>query len=188
MNKSDETSSSKKTATDLNNNVETGKSSEVEQLASDLDKNLNIKEKKDAKPESTKEVTKEKEGTDAAKAKETKKEVAEPAAKKVETVPDDQNDEEDEDEEEEDDIEEGVDEHGDEGDDEDGGISETDEQLVAGGGGLGVGPGGSSDPGKMFIGGLSGQTTPENLKKYFEEFGTVIECMIMKDAITRRSR
>jgi RNA recognition motif-containing protein len=40
----------------------------------------------------------------------------------------------------------------------------------------------------MFIGGLSGQTTPDNLKKYFEQFGTVSECMIMKDAITKRSR
>lgn len=46
----------------------------------------------------------------------------------------------------------------------------------------------SNDPGKMFIGGLSGQTTPENLKKYFEQFGPVAECMIMKDAITKRSR
>lgn len=46
----------------------------------------------------------------------------------------------------------------------------------------------NNDPGKMFIGGLSGQTTPDNLKKYFEQFGTVSECMIMKDAITKRSR
>jgi RNA recognition motif-containing protein len=40
----------------------------------------------------------------------------------------------------------------------------------------------------MFVGGLSGQTTPDNLKKYFEQFGEVGECMIMKDAITKRSR
>lgn len=61
----------------------------------------------------------------------------------------------------------------------------------------------------MFIGGLSWQTTPgrftsnhektntktvidfsflENLKNYFTEFGEVAECMIMKDAITKRSR
>lgn len=46
----------------------------------------------------------------------------------------------------------------------------------------------ANDPGKMFIGGLSGQTTPDNLKKYFEQFGPVTECMIMKDAITKRSR
>lgn len=48
--------------------------------------------------------------------------------------------------------------------------------------------GSANDPGKMFIGGLSGQTTPDNLKKYFDQFGTVSECMIMKDAITKRSR
>ena len=40
----------------------------------------------------------------------------------------------------------------------------------------------------MFIGGLSGTTTPDNLKTYFEKFGAVSECMIMKDAITKRSR
>lgn len=45
-----------------------------------------------------------------------------------------------------------------------------------------------NDPGKMFIGGLSGNTAPENLKQYFEQFGEVSECMIMKDAITKRSR
>ena len=45
-----------------------------------------------------------------------------------------------------------------------------------------------NDPGKMFIGGLSGQTSPDNLKKYFEQFGEIAECMIMKDAITKRSR
>jgi RNA recognition motif-containing protein len=41
---------------------------------------------------------------------------------------------------------------------------------------------------KMFIGGLSWQTTPENLKTYFTQFGEILECMIMKDAITKRSR
>lgn len=46
----------------------------------------------------------------------------------------------------------------------------------------------NNDPGKMFIGGLSGQTSPDNLKKYFEQFGEITECMIMKDAITKRSR
>lgn len=46
----------------------------------------------------------------------------------------------------------------------------------------------TNDPGKMFIGGLSSSTTPENLKNYFEKFGAVSECMIMKDAITKRSR
>jgi RNA recognition motif-containing protein len=41
---------------------------------------------------------------------------------------------------------------------------------------------------KMIIVGLSWQTTPENLKNYFTQFGEVLECMIMKDAITKRSR
>ena len=28
----------------------------------------------------------------------------------------------------------------------------------------------------------------ENLKNYFSQYGEVLECMIMKDAITKRSR
>lgn len=47
---------------------------------------------------------------------------------------------------------------------------------------------GINDPGKMFIGGLNGNTSPESMKQYFEQFGEVSECMIMKDAITKRSR
>ncbi|XP_065200824.1 RNA-binding protein Musashi homolog Rbp6 isoform X2 [Planococcus citri] len=45
-----------------------------------------------------------------------------------------------------------------------------------------------NDPGKMFIGGLSWQTTPESLKEYFSKFGEVTEVMVMKDPTTRRSR
>jgi len=45
-----------------------------------------------------------------------------------------------------------------------------------------------NDPGKMFIGGLSWQTTPENIREYFSEFGDVAEVMVMKDPATRRSR
>jgi len=45
-----------------------------------------------------------------------------------------------------------------------------------------------NDPGKMFIGGLSWQTTPEGLKDYFSKFGEIAEVMVMKDPITRRSR
>lgn len=45
-----------------------------------------------------------------------------------------------------------------------------------------------NDPGKMFIGGLSWQTTPENVREYFSEFGDVAEVMVMKDPATRRSR
>lgn len=45
-----------------------------------------------------------------------------------------------------------------------------------------------NDPGKMFIGGLSWQTTPEGLKEYFAKFGEIAEVMVMKDPTTRRSR
>ncbi|XP_077428605.1 RNA-binding protein Musashi homolog 1-like isoform X3 [Vanacampus margaritifer] len=44
------------------------------------------------------------------------------------------------------------------------------------------------DPCKMFIGGLSWQTTQEGLKDYFCKFGEVKECMVMRDPLTRRSR
>ncbi|XP_067928721.1 RNA-binding protein Musashi homolog Rbp6-like isoform X4 [Watersipora subatra] len=46
----------------------------------------------------------------------------------------------------------------------------------------------SNDPGKMFVGGLSWQTTPERLKEYFGHFGEVADSIVMKDPITKRSR
>jgi len=45
-----------------------------------------------------------------------------------------------------------------------------------------------NDPGKMFIGGLSWQTTPESLREYFEQFGDVKEALVMKDPTTMRNR
>ncbi|XP_045028116.1 heterogeneous nuclear ribonucleoprotein A1 isoform X2 [Daphnia magna] len=45
-----------------------------------------------------------------------------------------------------------------------------------------------NDPGKMFIGGLSWQTSAEGLREYFSKFGDVTEVMVMKDPTTRRSR
>ncbi|XP_018022219.1 RNA-binding protein Musashi homolog Rbp6, partial [Hyalella azteca] len=45
-----------------------------------------------------------------------------------------------------------------------------------------------NDPGKMFIGGLSWQTTAEGLREYFCKFGDINEVMVMKDPTTRRSR
>jgi RNA-binding protein Musashi len=45
-----------------------------------------------------------------------------------------------------------------------------------------------NDPGKMFIGGLSWQTSPESLREYFSKFGDITEVMVMKDPTTRRSR
>uniref|UniRef100_A0A8C1KA48 RNA-binding protein Musashi homolog 2 n=1 Tax=Cyprinus carpio TaxID=7962 RepID=A0A8C1KA48_CYPCA len=44
------------------------------------------------------------------------------------------------------------------------------------------------DPGKMFIGGLSWQTSPDSLKDYFSKFGEIRECMVMRDPTTKRSR
>ncbi|XP_055511220.1 RNA-binding protein Musashi homolog 1-like isoform X2 [Leucoraja erinacea] len=41
---------------------------------------------------------------------------------------------------------------------------------------------------KMFVGGLSWQTTQEGLKEYFCKFGDVKECMVMRDPVTKRSR
>jgi len=47
---------------------------------------------------------------------------------------------------------------------------------------------GHQDPGKMFVGGLSWQTTPEGLREYFTKYGEIKECMVMRDPITKRSR
>ncbi|KAI5946715.1 RNA-binding protein Musashi1 [Manis javanica] len=44
------------------------------------------------------------------------------------------------------------------------------------------------DPCKMFIGGLSWQTTQEGLREYFGQFGEVKECLVMRDPLTKRSR
>ncbi|KAL9834544.1 RNA-binding protein Musashi homolog 1 isoform 3-T3 [Geothlypis trichas] len=44
------------------------------------------------------------------------------------------------------------------------------------------------DPCKMFIGGLSWQTTQEGLREYFSQFGEVKECLVMRDPLTKRSR
>ncbi|XP_053135831.1 RNA-binding protein Musashi homolog 1 isoform X4 [Hemicordylus capensis] len=44
------------------------------------------------------------------------------------------------------------------------------------------------DPCKMFIGGLSWQTTQEGLREYFCQFGEVKECLVMRDPLTKRSR
>eukprot|EP00057_Strongylocentrotus_purpuratus_P008413 XP_011662887.1 PREDICTED: RNA-binding protein Musashi homolog 2 isoform X8 [Strongylocentrotus purpuratus] len=47
---------------------------------------------------------------------------------------------------------------------------------------------GNHDPGKMFVGGLSWETSTDGLRKYFCQFGEVKECVIMRDTTTRRSR
>src|SRR5687767_11835585 len=44
------------------------------------------------------------------------------------------------------------------------------------------------NPGKMFVGGLSWQTTIDTLREYFCKFGDIADIVIMKDPNTARSR
>ena len=48
-------------------------------------------------------------------------------------------------------------------------------------------PSSDSAPGKLFVGGLSWQTTPEKLREYFGQFGTVTDVLVMKDPVTQVS-
>jgi len=41
---------------------------------------------------------------------------------------------------------------------------------------------------KLFIGGLDYRTTDESLKAYFEQFGEIVDVVVMKDPKTKRSR
>ncbi|KAF2487301.1 hypothetical protein BDY17DRAFT_306697 [Neohortaea acidophila] len=40
----------------------------------------------------------------------------------------------------------------------------------------------------MFIGGLNWETTDQSLKEYFSQFGEVVDCQVMRDGATGRSR
>lgn len=44
------------------------------------------------------------------------------------------------------------------------------------------------EPGKIFIGGISWDTSEERLREYFQTFGEVVEAVIMKDRATGRAR
>lgn len=46
-------------------------------------------------------------------------------------------------------------------------------------------PSSDSSPGKLFVGGLSWQTTPEKLRDYFGQFGNVTDVLVMKDPVTQ---
>lgn len=43
-------------------------------------------------------------------------------------------------------------------------------------------------PGKLFVGGLSWQTSSEKLREYFGMFGSVTDVLIMKDPVTQVNR
>ncbi|KAL8505451.1 hypothetical protein ACS0TY_016625 [Phlomoides rotata] len=45
-----------------------------------------------------------------------------------------------------------------------------------------------NDQGKLFVGGISWDTNEERLKDYFEQYGTVVETVIMRDRTTGRAR
>jgi RNA-binding protein Musashi len=44
------------------------------------------------------------------------------------------------------------------------------------------------EQGKLFIGGISWETTEKGLKDHFKAFGDVVDAMVMKDRSTGRSR
>jgi RNA recognition motif-containing protein len=39
---------------------------------------------------------------------------------------------------------------------------------------------------KIFVGGLHYATTDESLKKYYEQWGEVVDCIVMRDQMTKR--
>ncbi|VIO89126.1 Uncharacterized protein BM_BM4012 [Brugia malayi] len=41
---------------------------------------------------------------------------------------------------------------------------------------------------KMFIGGLTSSTTDETLKEFYSKWGTLVDCVVMRDPATKRSR
>ena len=41
---------------------------------------------------------------------------------------------------------------------------------------------------KLFIGGLSFETTDDGLREHFEKWGTLTDCVVMRDPQTKRSR
>ena len=45
-----------------------------------------------------------------------------------------------------------------------------------------------TNSGKMFVGGLSWETSDETLRKYMSLFGELEDCLVMKDPLTNRSR
>jgi RNA recognition motif-containing protein len=42
--------------------------------------------------------------------------------------------------------------------------------------------------GKLFVGGLWYETTDETLRSYFESWGAVLDAVVIRDPVSRRSR
>ena len=45
-----------------------------------------------------------------------------------------------------------------------------------------------SDQGKLFIGGISWETTEDRLKEYFENYGEVLQAVVMREKFTGKPR
>lgn len=41
---------------------------------------------------------------------------------------------------------------------------------------------------KLFVGGLSLSTTDEGLKDFYGKYGTITDCVVMRDGATKKSR
>ena len=46
----------------------------------------------------------------------------------------------------------------------------------------------AEQPRRLFIGGLSLETTDDSLREHFEKWGTLTDCVVMRDPQTKRSR
>ena len=54
---------------------------------------------------------------------------------------------------------------------------------------MGGGSGGDAEQfRKLFIGGLSINTTDESLRQFYSQFGQLDDCVVMRDPQTKRSR
>lgn len=57
-----------------------------------------------------------------------------------------------------------------------------------GGGGGAAGQFGDTTYTKVFVGGLAWETQKETMKKYFEQFGDILEAVVITDKATGRSK